>query len=107
MIDLIRSGIFSSRDSNLFGPLVDSLLARDEYLLLHDYRSYIDCQDSVSLRYADYDAWVRSSILNTARIGKFSSDRAIRQYCRDVWKVVPVSAKNGGDDTDASARESA
>ena len=107
VIDLIRSGIFSSGDSNLFGPLVDSLLARDEYLLLHDYRSYIDCQDSVSLRYADYDAWVRSSILNTARIGKFSSDRAIRQYCRDVWKVVPVSANNGGDDTDASARECA
>ena len=79
---------------------MESLLTRDDYLLLHDYRSYVDCQDTVSLRFADRDAWVRSSILNTARIGKFSSDRAIRQYCREVWNVVPVSANNG-DDTGA------
>lgn len=79
---------------------MESLLTRDDYLLLHDYRSYVDCQDTVSLRFADRDTWVRSSILNTARIGKFSSDRAIRQYCREVWNVVPVSANNG-DDTEA------
>jgi starch phosphorylase len=111
VMDLIRSGVFSNGDTNLFGPLVDSLLRRDEYLLLHDYRSYIDCQEAVSLRYADRDAWVHSSILNTARIGKFSSDRAIRQYCREVWNVAPVSVNNGsngtGTDSSAIARESA
>ena len=95
VIDLIHSGVFSNGDTHQFTPLVDSLLTRDDYLLLHDYRSYVDCQDTVSLRFADRDTWVRSSILNTARIGKFSSDRAIRQYCREVWNVVPVSANNG------------
>ena len=100
VIDLIRSGVFSNGDTNLFWPLVDSLLMHDEYMLLHDYRSYIDCQAAVSRRYAEREAWVRSSILNTARIGKFSSDRAIRQYSREVWNVVPVSANNG-DDTEA------
>jgi starch phosphorylase len=107
VVDLIRSGVFSNGDTNLFGPLVDALLARDEHMLLYDYRSYVDCQEAVSRRYADRDAWVRSSILNTARIGKFSSDRAIRQYCREVWKVQPVSSTAGGDDTHAGAMKSA
>ena len=107
VIDLIHSGVFSNGDANLFGPLVDSLLTRDEFMLLHDYRAYIDCQESVSRRYADRDAWVRSSILNTARIGKFSSDRSIRQYCREVWKVQPVSPKAGGDESPAGIKDSA
>ena len=64
-------------------------------MLLHDYRSYIECQEEVGRRYRDRDAWVRSSILNTARIGKFSSDRAIRQYCEEVWKVKPVQVTAG------------
>jgi starch phosphorylase len=107
VIDLVRSGVFSNGDANLFGPLVDSLLTRDEFMLLHDYRAYIDCQESVSRRYADRDAWVRSSILNTARIGKFSSDRSIRQYCREVWKVQPVSSKAGGHESPAGIKDSA
>jgi starch phosphorylase len=107
VIDLVRSGVFSNGDANLFGPLVDSLLTRDEFMLLHDYRAYIDCQESVSRRYVDRDAWVRSSILNTARIGKFSSDRSIRQYCREVWKVQPVSSKAGGDESPAGIKDSA
>jgi starch phosphorylase len=107
VIDLIRSGVFSNGDANLFAPLVDALLGRDEYLLLHDYRSYIDCQAAVSRRYAEREAWIRSSILNTARIGKFSSDRAIRQYCRDVWRVQPVSSRSMADKASAGAKESA
>ena len=107
VIDLIRSGVFSNSDASLFGPLVDSLLSRDEYMLLHDYRAYIDCQEAVSQRYADTDGWVRSSILNTARIGKFSSDRAIRQYCRDVWRVQPVSSRKTAGKMDTGTRESA
>jgi len=92
VIDALRSGVFSNGDTELFRPLVDSLLMLDEYMLLHDYRSYISCQERVSRHYADRDAWLRSSILNTARIGKFSADRAIRQYCEEVWKVKPVLA---------------
>jgi starch phosphorylase len=59
-------------------------------MLLADYQSYIDCQDRVSLAYCDPDEWTRMSILNVARIGKFSSDRSIRDYCADIWKTWPV-----------------
>ena len=90
VIDLVASGHFSHGDANLFRPLVDNLLYSDPFLLLADYQSYIDCQDQVSQAYRDQDHWTRMSILNTARMGKFSSDRAIRQYCEDIWKVQPV-----------------
>jgi starch phosphorylase len=59
-------------------------------MLLADYQSYIDCQDTVDLAYQDTDQWTRMSILNVARIGKFSSDRAIRDYCSEIWKTWPV-----------------
>jgi len=93
VIDQISSGYFSPEDSNLFKPLVDSLLYHDEYMLLADYQSYIDCQDRVSEAYRDWDNWTRMSILNTARMGKFSSDRAIREYCQDIWNVQAVPVK--------------
>ena len=69
---------------------MNSLLTTDEYMLLADYQSYIDCQDRVSAAYQDQDAWTRMSILNVARIGKFSSDRSIRDYCAEIWKTWPV-----------------
>jgi starch phosphorylase len=59
-------------------------------MLLADYQSYIDCQDAVSLAYKNQEQWTRMSILNVARIGKFSSDRSIRDYCADIWKTWPV-----------------
>ena len=62
----------------------------DDYMLLADYQSYIDCQDRVSQAYKDQEAWTRMSILNVARIGKFSSDRSIRDYCAEIWKTWPV-----------------
>jgi starch phosphorylase len=90
VIDLIRSGFFSRGDPELFRPLMDGLLYQDPYLLLADFQSYIDCQNKVSEAYRDTDRWVRMSILNTARSGKFSSDRTIREYCSDIWRVKPV-----------------
>jgi glycogen phosphorylase len=90
VIDLIRSGFFSRGDSELFRPLVDGLLYQDPYLLLADYQSYIDCQAKVSAAYGDEERWTRMSILNTARSGKFSSDRTIREYCADIWRVKSV-----------------
>jgi starch phosphorylase len=88
-IDLIGSGLFSQGDRELFKPLVDSLVYHDEYMLLADYQSYIDCQERVSQAYLDQDHWNRMSILNVARMGKFSSDRSMREYCEDIWKVKP------------------
>jgi starch phosphorylase len=89
-IDALASGEFSHGDRGLFEPLVQSLLTSDDYLLLADYQSYVDCQASVSAAYTDKEEWTRMSILNVARIGKFSSDRSIRDYCADIWKTWPV-----------------
>jgi starch phosphorylase len=90
VIDRISSGFFSHGDPNPFRPLLDSLLYRDEYLLLADYQSYVECQDRVGLAYRDHDHWTRMSILNVARMGKFSSDRSIREYLQTIWKTPAV-----------------
>ncbi|HIK53656.1 MAG TPA: glycogen/starch/alpha-glucan phosphorylase [Synechococcales cyanobacterium M55_K2018_004] len=89
-IDRISSGYFSPTDPHLFRPMMDSLLGQDQYMLLADYRSYVECQDRVSNAYRDRDHWTRMSILNVARMGKFSSDRSIRDYCNNIWHVKPV-----------------
>jgi len=91
VIDSLTSGEFSRGDRHLFQPLASSLLTNDDYMLLADYQSFIDCQDSVSLAFGNQEEWTRMSILNVARIGKFSSDRSIRDYCADIWKTWPVS----------------
>jgi starch phosphorylase len=88
-IDRIALGAFS-KDRRLFKPIVDSLLSRDEFLLLADYASYIACQEQAEQAYRDEERWTRMSILNAARCGYFSSDRTIRQYCEEVWKVKAV-----------------
>jgi glycogen phosphorylase len=93
-IDLIDAGFFSNGDRELFRPLVDSLLTRDEYLLLADYQDYVDCQQRVSDAYRDRSNWTRMSILNSARVGRFSSDRSIREYCRDIWHVTPIAPQD-------------
>jgi len=89
-IDMIGSGFFSRGDASLFQPLIESLLNRDEYMVLADYQPYVECQDDVSRAFRDPERWTRMSILNAARMGKFSSDRSIREYCRDIWKVNPL-----------------
>ena len=71
-IDLISSGFFSDNDRGLFHPLVESLLTRDDYMLLADYQDYVECQERVSAAYCDQSAWTRMSILNCARVGRFS-----------------------------------
>lgn len=91
-IDRIAEGTFSNGDRDLFRPLVDNLLNHDPYLVLADYQSYIDCQDRVSAAYRNRKKWAEMSILNVARMGKFSSDRSIREYCEQIWKAQPVQA---------------
>jgi starch phosphorylase len=90
-LDQLRTGHFSPGDRELFMPLVNNLLDYDPFMLLADYQSYIDCQDRVSAAYRDQEQWVRMSILNVARMGKFSSDRSIREYCDNIWKINHVS----------------
>jgi starch phosphorylase len=95
-IDLIDDGFFSNGDRTVFRPLVENLLTRDEYMLLADYQAYVDCQQRVSDAFRDRAGWTRMSILNSARVGRFSSDRSIRDYCRDIWDVRPVTLTSPG-----------
>jgi starch phosphorylase len=90
VIDLISSGFFSQRDVTLFKPLIDSLLCRDEHMILADYQSYIDCQDRVSMAFKNQKKWTNMSILTVARMGKFSSDRSIREYNEKIWHAAPL-----------------
>lgn len=89
VIDFIASGGLG--DAELFRPLVDNLLDHDPFLVLADYVTYCLMQERVSLLWQDPQEWTRRSILNTARMGKFSSDRSIREYCDRIWKVQPGS----------------
>ncbi len=90
VIDQMGSGFFSPKEPGLFMSLVNSLLHSDEYMLLADFQAYLDCQDRVSEAFRDQDNWARMSILNVARMGKFSSDRTIAQYCKEIWHVEPM-----------------
>jgi starch phosphorylase len=90
VLHLLGSGHFSRGDAEVFRPLVDALLHGDEYLVLADYAAYIASQEQVSAAWQAPERWTRMSILNTARSGKFSSDRVIREYCQEIWDVKPV-----------------
>jgi len=92
-IDLINSGLFSHGDPDLFRPLTESLLYHDPFLVLADYPAYVERQEQVEQTFRDRDRWGRMSILNVARIGHFSADRAIREYCQQIWHAgcMPVS----------------
>jgi glycogen phosphorylase len=94
VIDRLSSDHFCPDEPGLFQPIVDELLHHDRYLLMADYQAYIDCQKQVAATFHDQGLWTRMSILNAARMGKFSADRTIADYCKDIWQVdsVPVSA---------------
>jgi glycogen phosphorylase len=93
VLDFLASGALADGNAQLFRPLVDNLLWEDPFLVLADYPAYLDCQEQVSRLWRDPAEWTRKSILNTARMGKFSSDRSIRDYCELIWKVKPVRVK--------------
>jgi starch phosphorylase len=91
VLDAIAGDVFSPGQPRLFQPIVDSLLnGGDPFLVLADFRSYVDCQEEVAKAYLDADRWTRMAILNVARTGTFSSDRTIRQYADEIWHVRPV-----------------
>lgn len=86
ILGAITSGLFSDGDRQFFSDLTTSLMSEnDQYLLLADLEKYLECQDLVEQDFCDQEGWTRKSIYNVARIGKFSSDRTIREYARDIW----------------------
>ena len=92
-LELIGSGHFSRDDAEVFRPLVDNLMQSDPFLVLADYPAYVACQEQVDSAWWDTESWTRMSILNVARSGKFSSDRAIAEYCDEIWNVRPVTVQ--------------
>jgi starch phosphorylase len=90
VLDMIRSGFFSPGEPELFRPIVDSLLYNDQYLVCADFKAYAQCQTRVDRAYGDPARWARMSIVNSASVGKFSSDRTIAQYAEEIWGVRPV-----------------
>ncbi|SOH06428.1 fragment of glycogen phosphorylase (part 2) [Candidatus Kuenenia stuttgartiensis] len=98
-IDMIANGYFSSSDISLFMPITNSLLKSDQYMVLADFASYVNCQGLVSKLYRDQDEWTKKSIINVARIGKFSSDRTIHEYAEDIWNVKSVPIRLNGKQT--------
>lgn len=94
-INLIATGHFSHGDRELFRPFVNSLIHDDPYMVLADYQAYVDCQQQVSEVFRDQLKWTKMAILNASRMGKFSSDRSITEYCNKIWDVkpFPVSLK--------------
>ncbi len=95
VIDLINSGLFSHGDPDLFRPLTDHLIHHDPFMVFADFRGYVDCQAQVGEVWEDQSRWDRMSILNVARMGKFSSDRSIREYAERIWHVEPVMVDLG------------
>ncbi len=86
-LDLVADGRYSRGDRELFRPLVESLLTRDEYLVLADFAAYAACQERVAAAFAEQRRWDRMSVLNAARVGRFSSDRSIREYAERIWNI--------------------
>jgi glycogen phosphorylase len=90
VLDLVGSGFFDPEHADVFRPIVQGLLEQDAYMLLADFESYAECQERVGKAFLDQDGWSRMAILNIARMGKFSSDRTIKQYAEEIWKTAPV-----------------
>jgi len=91
VVDSIGSDMFCNSESGLFRPIYDKILHEgDYYFHLADLQSYIDIQEIASQDYLDSSTWTKKAILNVARLGKFSSDRTVSEYAKDIWKVEPV-----------------
>ena len=97
IVDWIGSNYFTPGQGEVFAPLKHSLLdGGDPYLCLEDFADYVRAQEAVDAAYRDQDSWTRKAILNTARVGKFSSDRTIREYAEQIWKLKPAPVPVNG-----------
>ncbi len=94
VIGMIRDGFFCTEQPDRYHPILNNVFGNgDPYMLMADFRAYMEAQDAVDALYADKAAWARKAILNVARIGKFSSDRSIHTYARDIWGVTAMDGK--------------
>jgi glycogen phosphorylase len=94
VLSLIASGAFSPGDPDRFRPIVDDLLGRDHFMVTADFAAYFEAQRIVDRAYPERGEWLRKSVLNTARVGWFSSDRTIRGYARDIWRALPEEERD-------------
>ena len=93
VLDMVRKGFFSGPQGNLFQPILENLLDHgDPYMVLADFQPFCDIQEEIGKAYLDSDAWIRKSIINVSRMGKFSSDRSIKEYADNIWNI-PVNPK--------------
>jgi starch phosphorylase len=90
VIDMLKSNYFNPNEPGIFEPIVNELLFKDYYFVLADFASYVQAQKKAEEEYLNTDSWTRKSIINTARMEKFSADRAIKEYTQDIWKAVPL-----------------
>lgn len=90
IVDMLRTNYFNKSEPGIFDPIVNELLYRDYYFVMADYQPYIDMQRKVEAEYMNTDGWTRKSIINSARMEKFSSDRSITEYAQDIWDVKPL-----------------
>jgi starch phosphorylase len=108
VIDLVASGFFLPEDREHFRPIVDTLLGRDEYLVMADFAAYADAQRQVAQAFRDPTAWQHKAALNIARMGGFSSDRTVAEYAREIWNIERVKIEldeyDGGDGAAAEIR---
>ena len=94
VLDMVQQGFFSGPQANLFQPILENLLDHgDPYMILADFQSFCDIQEKIGNAYLDIDTWTRKSIINVSRMGKFSSDRSIKEYAKDIWNV-PVKPQD-------------
>ena len=91
-MQLLQNGHFNRFEANLFGPIINSVTsAHDPWLTAADFRSYVDAQERLAQAYRDKERWIRMSILNTANSGKFSTDRTMHEYNREIWRLTPIA----------------
>lgn len=93
VLDFLLSEELTQGDGQLFKPLYDHLLWQDTFMVLADFQSYLECQEQIGKLWLRPEEWTRKAILNVAHMGKFSSDRAIQEYCQFIWKVSPIEVK--------------
>ncbi|MEJ5262292.1 MAG: glycogen/starch/alpha-glucan phosphorylase [Ignavibacterium sp.] len=100
VIDMITSNYFNPKEPGIFNDMINGLMNVDYYCVFADYQSYIDTQDRVANEFLNQEEWTKKSIYNVARIGKFSSDRAVSEYAKKIWNVKPVKLNNGNSTID-------
>jgi starch phosphorylase len=91
VIDLLETQFFTPEEPGLYRPILQSILGEDRYFVCADFTDYGRCQREVDAVFRDPERWSRMAVLNVARMGRFSSDRTIREYARDIWHAAPVN----------------